>query len=128
LSDGTNPFGTVTNPIRTQVSTPCTQSLAIELAPAGIGLQEIIPLTAGQTIRVCGIQFGNSGAADLRLVQGTGVNCATGTANLSGTYRNVLSAVLPYQSNPLTLASGQALCLDSSAAVNIGGMVLFDKF
>jgi hypothetical protein len=110
------------------LATRCTQSAAIELAPAAIGTQQIVALTAGQTIRVCGIVLANSAAADIRLVQGTGANCVAGPVNITGTLRNVLSWVDGWQSNPLTLASAQALCLNSSAAVNIGGLILYDKF
>jgi hypothetical protein len=110
------------------LSTPCTLSAAIELAPAGIGNQQIVALTAAKSIRICSISLSNSGAADLKLVQGTGANCVTGPANLTGTFRNVLSMVQGWQSNPLNTASAQALCLNSSAAVNIGGVILYDKF
>jgi hypothetical protein len=128
LSDGANPIGTAANPLLTNLSTPCTLSAPIELAPAGIGDQQLIALTAGKAIRVCSISLSASGAADLKFIQGTGANCVTGPANVTGTYRNVLSAVLGWQSNPLTLASAQALCVNSSAAVNIGGLILYDKF
>lgn len=125
---GANTSGTVAIPTITALSTSCTLSAAIELAPAVIGVQQIVALTAGQTIRVCGITLANSATADIRLVQGTGANCVTGPANVTGTLRNVLSWVDAWQSNPLTLASAQALCLSSSAAVNIGGVILYGKF
>ena len=114
--------------VSTTLATSCTQSAAIELAPAVIGSQQIVALTAGQTIRICSISLASSGAADIRLVQGTGANCVAGPANMTGTFRNVLSAVFGWQSNPLNTASAQALCLNSSAAVNIGGVILYDKF
>jgi hypothetical protein len=128
LSNGAAALGTLTNPLYTTPSTACTLSAIIELAPAGIGNQQIIALTALKSIRVCNISFASSAAADVKLTQGTGANCATGTANLTGTYRNVLSASIGTQLDPLTTASAQALCLNSSAGVNIGGVILYDKF
>ncbi len=115
LSDGTNPMA-------------CNLSAAIELAPAAVGANQIVALTAGQTIHVCEISFANSGAADVGLVQGTGANCAVGTAAVSGTYRNVLSMAVPFLLQPLRLTAGTALCLTSSAGVNIGGIVSYAKY
>ncbi len=115
LSDGTNPMA-------------CDLSAAIELAPAAVGANQIVALTAGQAIHVCGISFANSGAADVGLVQGTGANCAVGTAAVSGTYRNVLSMAVPFLLQPLRLTAGTALCLTSSAGVNIGGIVTYAKY
>jgi len=115
LSDGTNPVD-------------CPLSAAIELAPAGVGNNQIVALTAGQSIRVCTISLASGGATDVGLVQGTGANCAVGTAAVSGTYRNVLSMALPFGVQPLRLGVGTALCLSSSAAVNIGGLVTYAKY
>jgi hypothetical protein len=128
LSDGVNPQGTFTNPLYTTPSTACTLSAAIELAPAAVGSNQIVALTALKSIRVCSISFANSAAADIKLVQGTGANCVTGPANMTGTYRNVLSAAIGTQLDPLTTGVAQALCLNSSAGVNIGGVVLYEKY
>ncbi len=128
LTDGTNPIGTATNPLRINSTTACTLSAAISLAPAAIGNQEIVALTALKSIRVCNISIANSGAADVKLVQGTGVNCVTGPANVTGTFYNVLSASLGSQLDPFSTGVAQALCLYSSAAVNIGGIVLYEKY
>lgn len=105
----------------------CDQQLAFDLT--GSGNTEIVPLTGGQTIRVCHVSLAAASALDVRFTRGTGTNCGTGTANVSGLYRNITALALDFSNkSPMLSASGEALCINQSAAVNSGGIVIFSKF
>lgn len=110
-----------------QTEFQCDQQAAFDLT--GSGNTEIVPLTGGQTIRVCHVSLAAASALDLRFTRGTGTNCGTGTANVSGLYRNITALALdPTNKAPMRSASGEALCINQSAAVNSGGIVIFAKF
>jgi hypothetical protein len=139
LSDGANPVGTTANPLATgneyylgagATWTPapaCTSRAAITLV--GAGTTEIIAASGATSIRVCHLSLSAAGATNITLVQGTGVNCVTGPANVTGTYQNVLSMALPFEGRSLvTAGASQALCITSSAGVNAGGFVTYTQY
>ncbi len=139
LTDGTNPFGTNTNPIAsgqeyyngaTAVWTPvpaCTSRAVITLA--GAGTAEIVALSGAMQIRVCHLSLALSGASNITVVQGTGVNCATGPTNVTGAYQNILGLALDFEGRSLVaLGAGQALCITNSAAVTGGGFLTYSQY
>lgn len=139
LSDGANPFGTLANPLSAGLQyldaagtgwTPapaCTQSAAVTVA--GAGTVEIVPLAAGDSIRVCHFSIGYSGATNATLIYGTGANCAVGPAGLTGAYTNILGLALDFEGRSLvTVPAANALCLTTSAAVTGGGFVTFSRY
>jgi len=116
LSDGTNPVD-------------CPLSAAFNFAPASIIASNVVlPVIPGLSIHVCSLSLSNSGASDITLVQGTGVACAGTPAPISGAYRNVLSMLLPFGVQPLRLTTAWGLCINASAAVNIGGLVTYGTY
>jgi len=106
----------------------CPNTLRVNVAATGP--TEIIPLTGGQTIRVCSFSATTAAAAalDVSFVNGTGANCGTGTATLAGTYSAITALDLFSKDAPLTVPSGNALCLTNSAATALTGVVIFAKY
>ena len=139
LSDGAAAVGTTANPLvagqeyflgATSAWTPapaCSSRAAITLA--GAGTTEIVALSGATQIRICHISLSLSGSSNLTLVQGTGANCVTGPANVTGAYQSVLAVALDFDGRSLvTLAAGQALCITNSAAVTGGGVVVYTQY
>lgn len=103
----------------------CNSSAVITLTATGP--TQIITLTALSKIRICHISMSAASAVGIQLVQGTGVNCATGPANLTGVYQNATSIALDFpQNSALITAVSQALCVTLSANVNVGGVVVYE--
>ena len=101
----------------------CTVQAPITLAASGN--TQIIPAGVG-VLRVCHISFSTTATEDIQFVQGTGTNCATGTANLSGLYKSVQSMAIDFSPNAaLRSSANQAICLNQSAAQTLGGIVVY---
>lgn len=115
-----------------------TQTTALETCPntlrvnvAATGPTEVIPLTAGQTIRVCNftVAVDAGGLIDMSFVYGTGVACGTGTTTIAGPYDQITYFGPTFsQGAPLTIPAGNALCLTNSAATAITGVVIYAKY
>lgn len=108
----------------------CSQSAAISFTAGGAGSTEIIPLVLERIIRICHISFSGTVATNVKIVQGTGANCVTGPVDRTGPYQNVTSLALDFGSDGAlrTTLTGQAVCLNVSGAVTIGGVVTFAQF
>jgi hypothetical protein len=104
----------------------CDKQAAITLA--GAGATQIIAASGATRIYVCQLSISLDGASNVQIQEGTGANCGTGTANVSGNYRNVLSMVLGIPQNPFRGSASQALCLTLGSAVNGGGLVQYAQF
>jgi hypothetical protein len=105
----------------------CPNTLAVSVA--AMGPTEIIPLTAGQTIRVCSFIATTAAMVplDVSFVRGTGTNCGTGTATVA-TLSSITAVDLFAQAAPLTVTAGNALCLTNSATTAFTGVVIFAKY
>jgi hypothetical protein len=123
LSDGTNPFGTTTNPLYTAASPTCTNKATVTLT--GAGAAQVVALSAGKSIKVCHLSLSAESPVDVQLVEGTGANCVTGPANVTGLYRSVLGMALDFGVSPLTGSASQALCISLGTAVNVGGVLTY---
>ena len=139
LSDGTNPVGTTANPLAagqeyflgaTSAWTPapaCNSRAAITIA--GAGTTQIVALSGATQIRICHLSLSLTGATNITVVQGTGVNCVTGPADITGAYANILGLALDLDGRSLvTAAAGQAVCVTNSAAVTGGGFVTYTQY
>jgi hypothetical protein len=102
----------------------CNLSAAFNLA--GAGSTQIVALSGTKTIRVCHISMSTVAGEDIKLVQGTGVNCVTGPADLTGLYKNALTIALDLNGT-LSTAAGQALCVNQSVAQATGGVVTYTQ-
>jgi hypothetical protein len=101
----------------------CSGQAAISVAAAGTS--QIVPLVTGQQIRICHLSLSSSVAITVQLVSGTGSNCGTGTANITGAYQNVVTfAISPGPVAGPFAPSGAAVCLViTGTSPTVGGVV-----
>lgn len=106
----------------------CTQSAAISLSASGN--TQVVAASGSSTVRVCHISLAMASTVDVKLVSGTGVNCGTGAADVSGVYKSVGSLALdfPSVSGGLRLPAGAALCINLGASVTGGGLVTYAQY
>jgi hypothetical protein len=105
----------------------CTEQATISLTA---GTTQIIAAAASEVIRVCHISISWDATVDFSLVSGTGANCATGPANLTGVYRAITAIALDMESSHASIraAASQAVCVTQTGAANGGGVVVFARY
>jgi hypothetical protein len=117
------------------IPTICNQSKFLQMTTATT--TEIVPLVAGQKVRVCGYEIQGSTTATattLKLVYGTGTACATGAVQLTPAWNMPASSTaLPMAAGTgagelFATAAGNALCSTSSAAGTVNIRVTFAQF
>lgn len=106
----------------------CTNSAPVSIS--GSGNTQIVALTSLATIRICNVSWSVSdgSAVAVKLTTGTGSNCGTGTADLTGVYT---SPAVALDFGPLAALRGPistAICANSGTAIAIGGTVVYAKF
>lgn len=118
--------GTGTNGV--VVGAGCTLQQPINLTASGN--TRIINAGGTGTVHICEISFSSTAAENVQFTEGTGTNCGTGTANVSGVYQAVQSMVLdPQVTAPIsTQTPGDDFCINQSAAQVTGGLVIYAKF
>lgn len=93
------------------------------------GNTQIIAAVAGQRIYICSLSISFNAGVDLKIVEGTGSNCATGPTDITGTYKNVLTFDLLWSNTSALRSSvGQAVCVNLAAASTGGGTVIYAQF
>lgn len=110
------------------VGAGCTLQQPINLSASGN--TRIINAGGTGTVRICEISFSTTAAENIQITEGTGTNCGTGTANVTGVYQSVQSMVLdPQVTAPITAqTAGDDICLNQSMAQTLGGLVIYAKF
>ena len=103
----------------------CTSQAAFNLS--GSGDTKIITGVAAQQIHVCHISFSTNAAEDIKLTSGTGTNCGTSTADVTGLYKSVTGLALDTL-GVLTAPASTDLCINQSAIQPLGGIVLYSVF
>lgn len=104
----------------------CNASAAISLS--GSGLTQIVALSGATQIRICNISVAFASGVDFQLETGTGVNCAGGTAALTGVYKGITTIALDFNSGTLNGAASQALCVNLGAGITGGGVVNYAQY
>ena len=105
----------------------CNSRAAITIA--GAGNTQIVAASGATSIRVCHLSLAMSGQTNITVIEGTGVACATGPANITGAYLNILGLALDLgDRNRVATAASQALCITNSAAVTGGGFVTYAQY
>jgi hypothetical protein len=94
---------------------------------SGSGNTEIIPLSGSLVPYICSIYFSTTASEDVKLVVGTGANCAGAPADLSGLFKSILGLALdPNSANgPIRGVAANAICLNQSAVQALGGIVTY---
>lgn len=85
---------------------------------------QLVALSAGKSIYVCGFTQTASTAGTYALEYGTGTTCGTGTTALTGTTTIALATVhnLGWGGTIVTVPAGNALCLLNTTAVTAGAL------
>ncbi len=106
----------------------CSNSAPI--AVSGSGNTELVSLTASTRIRICHISWSVSDGSALavKLTTGTGTNCGTGTADLTGVYTSPAVALDFGPAAALRGPASNAICANLGSAVAVGGTVVYAKF
>ena len=104
-------------------------SLSLPISTAGGGTTQIIPLAGATVIRICHISLSWDAAVDWRIVEGTGANCVTDTADLTDDYHNITAIGLDFGAEAaLRGGAGNAVCITQTGAGNSGGVVSYAQF
>jgi hypothetical protein len=98
---------------------------------AASGDTQLVALSSGKTIYICGMEGVASGTVTAQLEYGTGTNCATGKTAITDAMDFIANTGIvsraPFWSGMKTAASN-ALCLNLSAAVKLAGGVYWTQF
>lgn len=108
--------------------TVCDSSAVINVTAGAT--TELIPLTASRRIRVCAYTIAMSLAGTAQFVYGTGVNCGTGTVNLTGAMTLATGAATsPSVGQGILFASaaGNAICL-AAVTGNVTGSISYSVY
>lgn len=103
-----------------------TCNLQSVVSATASGNTQIVAASTGQTVKICHLSVGLETPVNVRLVRGTGANCATSTVALTGFYYGVAGLAFDRDPNPITAGTtGAAVCLGLSSASNVGGLVIY---
>jgi len=93
------------------------------------GLAQIVGLTAGQSIYICGWGFFAGGTTAAQLEYGTGTNCAAGTIALTPPMPFIAQTGFSYPATqPAFVAPvGNAVCVNNGSAAQITGFITYYK-
>jgi len=107
----------------------CDSSAVVNVAAGAT--TELVSLTASRSVRVCGFAItADTAASTAKFVQGTGTNCGTGTADLTGAMAMGVASNVTLGSGLGELfktTAGNALCL-AAVTGTITGVVTYAKF
>jgi len=121
----TNAFGALWT-ISDLCGSDAVSSVAINATTSGN--TELVALSGSTVIYVCGYNFMSSGASDVRLVRGTGAACATGETGLTGLYPLIAQTGISVPNGGAVQTkgtAGDAVCIESSAVVNVRGVMTY---
>lgn len=95
------------------------------------GSTELVALSSGKSIYICGKTIFSGGTANVKLIYGTGTACATGSNNLTPAFQLTAQTGLvdpsPFYRGSKTAVSN-ALCINSSAGVAVQAEVYYTQF
>lgn len=92
---------------------------------------QLVALSSGKNIFVTSWDVVAGGTGNITVVYGTGTNCGTGTTSLTGPYNLTAQAGIS-KGNGIgvifIIPRGNALCVTTSAAVQMSGSVSYAQF
>jgi hypothetical protein len=103
----------------------CPSSAVFNITTSGD--HQIIAASGTTKIYICDVSYSADNPSDFKLDTGTGADCVTGTAAITGNYKAVLTLEVPY-AGQLRTAASQALCVNFGSSVNVGGTVTYAQF
>lgn len=107
----------------------CTNSVSISVAAATT--TQLVAISGTTRIRVCAFTLVSAGVNTAKFVRGTGAACATGTADLTGAMTFATASNVPMSSGAGWLFqgnAGDALCLTTTAAVQMSGFLSYAQY
>jgi len=107
----------------------CDNSVVYDASTSGS--TQLVALTSGQTIYLCGFVLFSAGTANVDLRYGTGTNCATGPTKITPAFQLTAQTGASYGNGEGVVAktaASNALCVNSSAAVAVQALVTYTKF
>jgi hypothetical protein len=102
-------------------------SAVIDNAGAAANTQ-IVALSGSTVVYVCGFNFMSAGTTNVRLVTGTGTACATTETGKTALYPLLAQTGIAVANGggiQFKSAAGQAVCVESSAAVQVSGLLTY---
>lgn len=112
------------------VSSPMQADASAAINVSTATTTELVPLVSGQQIYVTHFNVIAGGTGNITLVYGTGSACGTGTTSLSGAYNLTAQAGIAAGNGLgviLIVPPGRALCVTTSAAVQMSGFVSYSQ-
>ena len=107
----------------------CDSSVVYDAATSGS--TQLVALSSGKTIYVCGFVLFSAGTTNVKLNYGTGTACGTGTTALTPAFQFTAQTGAAYGSSEgyvAKTAASNALCINSSAAVAVQALVTYAQF
>ena len=102
----------------------CTAHVAINVT--GAGNTQIVAASGATTVTICGLILTSATAISAKLTYGTGANCVTGPADLTGTYQALTALVLNFPASSIATPASQAVCLNLGAgAIAVTGDLFY---
>ena len=111
------------------VNYPLCEKTAI-VNSASAGPTQIIAGVAGQSVRICSVNISSGTAEAIDLQQGTGTNCGTGNAQLTGLFHIGANgaAAMNYPNVGLVTTPSRAVCLHLSGANQTDGTITYSQY
>ncbi len=106
----------------------CDKSAVYDASTSGS--TQLVALVSGQVIYVCGFVLFSAGTANVDLRYGTGTNCATGPTKITPAFQLIAQTGAAYGNGEGVVAqtaAANALCINSSAAVAVQGLVTYTQ-
>jgi hypothetical protein len=109
---------------------PATQ-ITVPITTSASGVVQLVAAVPGRIIYVTNWNLIAGGTTNVTWFTGTGVNCTTGFTALTGSYQLTAQVGLVVgvgNGAVLAVPIGQALCIGSTLAVNVGGSLSYALF
>jgi hypothetical protein len=123
IYNGANVGGNLTGKIA------CGSSIVYDASTNGS--TQLVALSSGKTVYVCGYTLFAAGTVSVNLSYGTGSACASGTTKLTPAYQLVAQTGVSDQSpefRGMATAASNELCLNTSAGVAVQAVVYYTQF
>lgn len=112
-----------------EAATQGSTTVAINVSTATT--TQLVALSGSTLIRVTGMAVVAGGAGNITFVYGTGSSCGTGTTSISGAIPLVANVGFTMGAGlgpVLIIPAGQALCITTSAAVQMSGFLTYAQY
>ncbi len=106
----------------------CDKSVLYDASTTGS--TQLVALVSGQVIYVCGFVIFSGATANVDLRYGTGTACATGPTKITPAFQLTAQTGASYGNGEGVVAqtaAGNALCINSSAAVAVQALVTYTQ-